>query len=148
MLRDESSCNTYNYSDALYWDARYVQEGGSFDWYQRYSSLCPFVRHFIPISSSDLMVGCGNAGNDGKMFSFPVMSEDMVKDGYEDIMNIDVSSVAINMMISKYEHIPQLKYMQMDVRDMSFFPDDSFDGVIDKGTLDSLIFSIKLNWIP
>lgn len=23
--------------------------------------------------------------------------------------------------------------MQMDVRDMSFFPDDSFDGVIDKG---------------
>ncbi|KAB2627488.1 methyltransferase-like protein 13 [Pyrus ussuriensis x Pyrus communis] len=80
------------------------------------------------------MVGCGNA----------VMSEDMVKDGYEDIMNIDISSVAIDMMISKYEHIPQLKYMQMDVRDMSFFPDDSFDGVIDKGTLDSLIFSINL----
>nr|XP_028952344.1 EEF1A lysine methyltransferase 4-like isoform X3 [Malus domestica] len=67
------------------------------------------------------------------------MSEDMVKDGYEDIMNIDISSVAIDMMISKYEHIPQLKYMQMDVRDMSFFPDDSFDGVIDKGTLDSLM---------
>lgn len=29
--------------------------------------------------------------------------------------------------------------MQMDVRDMSFFPDESFDGVIDKGTLDSLM---------
>lgn len=29
--------------------------------------------------------------------------------------------------------------MQMDVRDMSFFPDDSFDSVIDKGTLDSLM---------
>lgn len=38
-----------------------------------------------------------------------VMSEDMVKDGYEDIMNIDISSVAIDLMRKKYEHVPQLK---------------------------------------
>ncbi|XP_057456929.1 uncharacterized protein LOC130747890 isoform X3 [Lotus japonicus] len=129
--RDVSSCNTYNYGDALYWDTRYIQEGGSFDWYQRYSSLRPFVRHCFPLSSTLLMVGCGNA----------VMSEDMVRDGYEDIVNIDISSVAIDMMRRKYEYIPQLKYMQMDVRDMSYFPDESFDGVIDKGTLDSLMTS-------
>jgi len=67
MYRDVSSCNTYNYGDALYWDARYVQEGGSFDWYQRYSALRPFVRNFIPLSSRILMVGCGNAG---KAFPF------------------------------------------------------------------------------
>ncbi|KAJ0039230.1 hypothetical protein Pint_23873 [Pistacia integerrima] len=91
MYRDVSSCNTYNYGDALYWDARYVQETGSFDWYQRYSALRPFVRKYIPTSSRILMVGCGNA------------------------------------------------HMQLDVRDMSFFPDDSFDSVIDKGTLDSLM---------
>ncbi|WVZ01831.1 hypothetical protein V8G54_022637 [Vigna mungo] len=60
------------------------------------------------------------------------MSEDMVKDGYEHITNIDISSVAIEMMRRKYEYIPQLKYLQMDVRDMSLFPDESFDGVIDK----------------
>ncbi|XVE74179.1 hypothetical protein DITRI_Ditri11bG0178100 [Diplodiscus trichospermus] len=130
MYRDFSSCNTYNYGDALYWDARYVQEaGGAFDWYQRYSSLRPFVRSYVPTSSRVLMVGCGNA----------LMSEDMVKDGYEDIMNIDISSVAIDMMRRKYAYVPQLKYMQMDVRDMSFFPDESFDSVIDKGTLDSLM---------
>ncbi|XXG42099.1 hypothetical protein AAC387_Pa01g2444 [Persea americana] len=70
-----------------------------------------------------------------------VMSEDMVKDGYEDIMNIDISPVAIDMMRKKYENIPHLKYMQMDVRDMSFFPDESFDSVIDKGTLDSLMIT-------
>ncbi|KAM7267874.1 hypothetical protein ACFE04_010040 [Oxalis oulophora] len=67
------------------------------------------------------------------------MSEDMVKDGYEEIMNIDISAVAIGMMRRKYEYIPQLKYMQMDVRDMSFFLDESFDAIIDKGTLDSLM---------
>ncbi|XP_028248155.1 EEF1A lysine methyltransferase 4-like isoform X3 [Glycine soja] len=129
MFRDVSSCNTYNYGEAVYWDARYIQEDGSCDWYQRYSALRPFVRNFIPLSSRILMVGCGNS----------VMSEDMVKDGYEDIVNIDISSIAIDMMSRKYEHIPQLKYLQMNVRDMSLFPDESFDGVIDKGTLDSLM---------
>ncbi|KAJ0977545.1 hypothetical protein J5N97_013019 [Dioscorea zingiberensis] len=125
--RDVSGCN---YGDALYWDARYLEEGGaSFDWYQRYSALRPFVRKFIPTGSRILMAGCGNA----------LMSEDMVKDGYADIMNIDISSIAIEMMRRKCTHIPQLKYMQMDVRDMSFFPDGSFDCVIDKGTLDSLM---------
>lgn len=38
-----------------------------------------------------------------------VISEDMVKDGFEDIMNIDISSVAIEMMRKKYENVPQLK---------------------------------------
>lgn len=42
-------------------------------------------------------------------FGFVVMSEDMVKDGYEDIMNIDISSVAIDMMTKKHEFIPQLR---------------------------------------
>lgn len=37
------------------------------------------------------------------------MSEDMVKDGFEDIMNIDISSVAVDMMRKKYEDFPQLK---------------------------------------
>ncbi|XP_076887920.1 uncharacterized protein LOC143538198 [Bidens hawaiensis] len=131
MFSDESACNTYNYGDSVYWDARYIQEAsaGSFDWYQRYNALRPFVRKYIPTSSRILMVGCGNA----------VMSEDMIKDGYGDIMNVDISCVAIEMMRRKYEHVPQLKYLQMDVRDMGFFLDDTFDSVIDKGTLDSLM---------
>ncbi|XP_020275314.1 methyltransferase-like protein 13 isoform X2 [Asparagus officinalis] len=67
------------------------------------------------------------------------ISEDMVKDGYVEIMNIDISSVVIEIMRRKCAHIPQLKYVLMDVRDMSFFQDGSFDCVIDKGTLDSLM---------
>lgn len=33
----------------------------------------------------------------------------MIRDGFEDIVNIDISSVAIEMMRKKYEHVPQLK---------------------------------------
>ncbi|GLJ40376.1 hypothetical protein SUGI_0830870 [Cryptomeria japonica] len=128
-MRDAFLCNTYNYGDAAYWDNRYLEEGGSFDWYQRYAHLRPFVRSYIPPSSRILMVGCGNA----------VMSEDMVKDGYEEIINTDISAVAIHMMQKKYEKVPQLKYVQIDVRDMSCFSNEYFNSVIDKGTLDSLM---------
>ncbi|KAI4982362.1 hypothetical protein ZWY2020_022854 [Hordeum vulgare] len=73
----------------------------------------------------------------------PVMSEDMVADGYVEIINIDISSVLIEMMRKKYFDLPQLQYMQMDVRDMSKFSDESFDCAIDKGTLDSLMCGVE-----
>ncbi|XP_052161559.1 uncharacterized protein LOC127778945 [Oryza glaberrima] len=122
-----------SYGEAEYWDARYVEEGGApYDWYQRYAALRPFVRCFAPPESRVLMIGCGSA----------LMSEDMVDDGYTEIMNIDISSVVIEIMRKKHFNIPQLQYMQMDARDMSIFSDESFDCAIDKGTLDSLMCGV------
>ncbi|XP_017221297.2 uncharacterized protein LOC108198027 [Daucus carota subsp. sativus] len=63
----------------------------------------------------------------------------MVDDGYEDVVNIDISSVAIETMRERNFNRPQLKYLKMDVRNMSVFQSDSFAAVIDKGTLDSLL---------
>ena len=37
------------------------------------------------------------------------MSEHMVKDGFNDIVNIDNSSIVIEAMQKKYYNIPQLK---------------------------------------
>jgi hypothetical protein len=37
------------------------------------------------------------------------ISEDMVKDGYQNIMNIDISAVVVEAMTAKYKDIPQLK---------------------------------------
>ncbi len=37
------------------------------------------------------------------------ISEDMVKDGYQNIMNIDISGVVVEAMTAKYKDIPQLK---------------------------------------
>ncbi|TVU37467.1 hypothetical protein EJB05_10783 [Eragrostis curvula] len=122
-----------SYGEAEYWDARYVEEGGApYDWYQRYDALRPFVRRFAPPASRLLMIGCGSA----------LMSEDMVNDGYVEIVNIDISSVVIEMMRKRYFNVPQLQYMRMDVRDMSMFSDESFDCAIDKGTLDSLMCGV------
>ncbi|KAM0836568.1 hypothetical protein ACQ4PT_062240 [Festuca glaucescens] len=129
-----SGGTVFCYGEAGYWDARYVEEGGTpYDWYQRYAALRPFVRRFVPPASRLLMIGCGSA----------LMSEDMVADGYREIINIDISSVLIEMMRKKYFDLPQLQYMQMDVRDMSKFSDESFDCAIDKGTLDSLMCGVE-----
>lgn len=42
-------------------------------------------------------------------FIFPAFSEGMVEDGYEDVVNIDISSVVIEAMQKKYSDHPQLK---------------------------------------
>lgn len=48
------------------------------------------------------------------LFCVVVMSEDMVDDGYENIMNVDISSVAIDLMRRKYEHMPQLNCILLE----------------------------------
>ncbi|PSR97853.1 Methyltransferase-like protein [Actinidia chinensis var. chinensis] len=120
---------TQAYGDPSYWDNRYAQEPGTFDWYQKYPALAPLLHLYIPTHHRILVVGCGNSA----------FSEGMVDDGYVDVVNIDISSVAIEAMRKKCSNLPQLKYIKMDVRDMSAFQTGSFEAVVDKGTLDSLL---------
>ncbi|KAH8943285.1 hypothetical protein BDL97_13G044000 [Sphagnum fallax] len=49
------------YGDETYWDNRYSQDAGTFDWYQRYAGLAPLINMYIPKQNKILMVGCGNA---------------------------------------------------------------------------------------
>ncbi|KAL8256290.1 hypothetical protein R6Q59_031357 [Mikania micrantha] len=124
---------TQEYGEAWYWDKRYAKESTTtFDWYQKYESLAPLLHLYVPITTTHrriLVVGCGNSA----------FSEGMSKNGYTDIVNIDISSVVIGDMQTKYSDSPRLKYIEMDVRDMKAFEAGSFDAVIDKGTLDSLL---------
>jgi SAM-dependent methyltransferase len=117
------------YGEPWYWDKRYSDEAGPFDWYQKYPSLSPLLRLYALPHHRIILVGCGNS----------TFGEGMVDDGYEDVVNIDISSVVIQSMQNKYSNRPQLKYLVMDVRDMSAFETGSFDAIIDKGTLDSLL---------
>ncbi|MCO5611712.1 hypothetical protein L7F22_065970 [Adiantum nelumboides] len=118
-----------NYFDRPFWDSTYASESQPLEWYQSYSELSPLLKQYIPSCSRILMSGCGNSE----------FSEDMVKDGFKEIVNIDISSVVIEAMKKKYQNVPELKYLTMDVLDMSSFEEGSFDCVIDKGTLDAIM---------
>ena len=63
----------------------------------------------------------------------------MFEEGYGNITNIDISNVCVKAMKEKYkEKGDNFKYLLMDVKAMDF-PEASFEAVIDKATLDSVL---------
>ena len=79
------------------------------------------------------MSGCGNS----------LMTEQMYDDGYHQITNIDISKTCIkNMSLRNQKSRPGLKWEVMDVRNLSY-PDETFDVIIDKCTIDAILCSKK-----
>ena len=74
------------------------------------------------------MVGCGNSK----------MSEDMTKDGYPWVTNIDIANVVVDKMRTHYaNNLASNEFATIDATRMSF-RDNSYDFCIDKGTFDAL----------
>ena len=99
-----------------------------FDWYQRYSGVKDLVAQYVRKTDHILMLGCGNSR----------LSEDMYDDGFTTISNIDISKVCVDQMVEKYLDKTGLTWQQMNCSALEF-PDESFDVVLDKGTLDSVL---------
>ena len=77
-----------------------------------------------------LNLGCGNSR----------LSEELSEEGYEDITNIDFSPKVIAIMEEKSKSkFPKMSFLVMDALDMKDFQTGTFNTVIDKGTLDSIL---------
>jgi EEF1A lysine methyltransferase 4 len=85
-----------------------------------------------------LILGCGNS----------TFGEDMIRDGWKGpITNIDFSSVVIDQMKKKYckmeftnrYQCPPMKFIYGDITKGLPFEDQSFDLIVCKGTLDSIL---------
>jgi len=64
----------------------------------------------------------------------------MYADGYQSIVNIDISPIVVKYMEERYKvKCPLLQYKVMDVLEMKEFKNGEFDAVIDKATFDSII---------
>jgi len=59
------------------------------------------------------------------------MSEEMYRDNYKFITNIDYSSVIIELMEKKCAHLDKMKWKVMDINDLQF--EQKFDCIIEKG---------------
>ncbi|CAO3671229.1 unnamed protein product [Umbelopsis vinacea] len=123
------------YKTQEYWEERYQKESPqvTFDWFKTYEDLKPTLNETIPSKdASILMLGCGNS----------TLGEDMYDDGYKNITNIDYSSTVIKQMEERCSD-----RLEMDIRDLKF-EDQSFDIVIDKGTMDALMCDRGDVWDP
>mmetsp|Transcript_5016 Transcript_5016/g.16384 ORF Transcript_5016/g.16384 Transcript_5016/m.16384 type:complete len:208 (+) Transcript_5016:167-790(+) len=117
------------YGEATYWDERYAREPEAFDWYQSYTGLQMLLNQYLPRDASIMMSGCGNSE----------LSFDMADDGYMDVHNVDISSVVIDCMKERYAGRSGLTWAVADVMSLKNYKNDSFEGIIDKGTLDAIM---------
>ncbi|PVV02673.1 hypothetical protein BB560_002859 [Smittium megazygosporum] len=74
------------------------------------------------------------------------LSEDMYNDGYHRITNTDFSPIVISQMSQRCEHL-QMEWQVMDILDLKY-DDESFDVIIDKGTMDALMCEKGDVWDP
>mmetsp|Transcript_121930 Transcript_121930/g.352132 ORF Transcript_121930/g.352132 Transcript_121930/m.352132 type:complete len:210 (+) Transcript_121930:41-670(+) len=117
------------YGKPDYWEERYTRDPEPFDWYQRWAGLKDTLQEFVQTSSSILMLGAGNSR----------LSEEMYEDGFTNITNVDISQVVTKAMQEKYRDKPGMTYKNMDARAMTEAADGTFNVVIDKATLDSIL---------
>ncbi|GIL80063.1 hypothetical protein Vretimale_12887 [Volvox reticuliferus] len=117
------------YGECEYWDERYSREPAAFDWYQGFSGLQSILHQAFPMHATILQVGVGSSR----------LQEDMAHAGWRHIINVDYSRVVINHMTELHKGVQALEYRVADVRRMPEFADCSFEGVLDKGTLDAIL---------
>lgn len=131
---------THNdYSSPVYWDLRYQRQrekdgpGYTFEWFAELELVQTHLQ--MVFSEYDaprvLVVGCGNSK----------LSELIYNNGHADITNIDFSAVVVKDMKERYKTFEGMLFYLCNVIDLSFFPENSFDIIIDKGCLDC-VFSM------
>lgn len=118
----------YNYGKADYWEERYARAEEDFDWFFGWSTLGTTIAQFYTPTDRVLIIGCGNS----------VMARDMLGTGFPLIANIDLSTTIISQLRERYKDEPRLQWFTMNCAQLTF-PDESFDLVIDKGTIDAIM---------
>ena len=129
--------STAEFQRKEYWEKFFTKRSVPFEWYGEYTDLCHVLHRYIKHSNRVLMAGCGNSR----------LSEDLYDAGFMNIDNVDISAVVIRQMTDRNKSKrPNMQFLQMDLLKMNF-ADNSFDCVIDKGTLDAIMTDDTANTI-
>uniref|UniRef100_A0A8C5SF50 Methyltransferase domain-containing protein n=1 Tax=Laticauda laticaudata TaxID=8630 RepID=A0A8C5SF50_LATLA len=132
----ERPASNARYRERGFWDARYEQEGAEpTEWFGGLESFREQLEAELKPGDRILVLGCGNSA----------LSYDLFRLGYTDITNIDYSAVCIASMRDRYAHCSGLHWAVMDARFLTFM-DGSFDVVLEKGFLDSIMVEEKDLW--
>ncbi|KAI4342371.1 hypothetical protein MLD38_027009 [Melastoma candidum] len=136
--KDTIPSSATDYLNPRYWDERFSEEE-HYEWFKGYSHFRHLVLQRVVPGSSVLELGCGNSQ----------LCDNMFEDGIADITCIDLSATAVERMRKRlsgkgYEGI---KVLEADMLDLPF-PDEQYDVVIEKGTMDVLLVDSGDPWNP
>jgi ubiquinone/menaquinone biosynthesis C-methylase UbiE len=76
--------------------------------------------------------GCGNSE----------LIQNLVDDGFENVVGVDFSRVAIDQLKKRCEDYPEIELMCLNMQDTNL-PESSFDCILDKGLLDSIACNLQ-----
>ena len=137
VRRDPKRTDREKFKEKQYWEERYETEE-SFDWFCQLSSFEHLLFQHIKPSDRILNLGCGNSG----------LSASLYERGYQNINNIDFSQTVIARMKERTLcTMPNMRWHVMDMLDLAF-DSDSFDVVLDKGSVDALMVDQGDVWNP
>ncbi|KAK2978350.1 hypothetical protein RJ640_016452 [Escallonia rubra] len=133
------------YLDPNYWshpfyyrDERFSREE-HYEWFKDYSHFRHLIQQHIKPYYSLLELGCGNSQ----------LCEELYKDGITQQTCIDISAVAVEKMQKKLlsKGYKDIKVLEADMLDLPF-TNESFDVVVEKGTMDVLFVDSGDPWNP
>ena len=122
------------YNEKEYWDNRYKNEE-HYEWFAGYKPYRDILRSNIKTTDKILTLGCGNSN----------LSEEMYHDGFQLITNTDYSEIVIDNMRNKTKHLIEMKWSVKDIYALDY-NDQSFEIVLEKGTLDALLVNEMDPW--
>ncbi|MCO5574593.1 hypothetical protein L7F22_028381 [Adiantum nelumboides] len=126
------------YQQPSYWDKRFEEEE-HYEWFKDYSHFRHLILRHVQPSDRVLELGCGNSR----------LSMDMFKDGITHITCSDLSAIAVKKMKRQLEaeNCTGVTVAVADMLDLPF-KDNSFDVVIEKGSMDVLFVNSGDPWNP
>lgn len=119
------------FTNKQYWNQFFQRlDNKAFEWYGKTEDIFPVISQSLHSKSKILMIGSGNSN----------LSSDLYDSGYHDITNVDYSEVAVEEMKRKNQTTrSMMKWDLGDATDLhGLYTNESFDVVIDKGTLDAI----------
>lgn len=119
------------YGRVQFWDQRYLAESEPFEWYHPYEYYRTAITENIEFDRKIMVAGCGTSN----------MVEDLVNDGFTEVIGQDISRIAIKMQEIRYKHLSEnLKFMTGNMTDLDV-EEGYVDAIVDKALLDSLYCS-------
>ncbi|OHT14298.1 Menaquinone biosynthesis methyltransferase [Tritrichomonas foetus] len=109
-----------------YWEERYEKDTKPYEWFISWPEIKNIIHFNFEHYERALNFGCGNSS----------LSLD-IQDYFNEVHNIDISTVVINQMKEKFIDNKKQFWYQMDCLELKF-PNNYFDFTFDKGTFDAI----------